>query len=161
MYEAINALPQEGLQESAQTLVYALEGAGEQREEYWVNRIRPYWQTIWPKSLLVASKAIAEQLAGLTIAARGAFPQALATVRGWLRPVEHPHYIVHRLHESGLCSLHPQDALTFLDAIIADQPWAPRELRECLNDIVQAWPDAHRDNRYQRVMEYARRHGQE
>ena len=161
LYEATNALPQEGLQESAQALIQALEGAGEQREEYWANRIRPYWQTIWPKSRRVASKTIAEQLARLTISARGAFPLALATVRDWLQPVEHPHYLVHLLHASGLCSQHPQDALTLLDAIIADQPWAPRELRECLNDIVEAWPDAHRDNRYQRLMDYARRHGQE
>ena len=109
----------------------------------------------------MASKAIAEKLARLTISARGAFPLALATVRGWLQPVEHPDYVVHPLHESGLCRQHPQDALTLLDAIIADQPWAPRKLRECLNDIVQAWPDAHRDNRYLRLIEYARRHEQE
>ncbi len=159
--EATSDLPQGGLQESAQALVDALKGAGEQREEHWANRILPYWLTIWPKSRQIVSKAIAEQLARLVIAARNAFPAALETVRAWLQPVEHPDYVVHLLHESRLCGLYPQDALKFLDAIITDQPWAPGELRDCLNAIAQAWPDAHRDNRYQRLMEYARRHGQE
>jgi hypothetical protein len=39
---AIGALPQEGLQEAAQALSQALVGAGEQREDYWKNRIQPF-----------------------------------------------------------------------------------------------------------------------
>ena len=161
LHEATSALPQEGLQESAQALVYALEGSGEQRESYWDNRIQPYWKTIWPKSRQLASKPIAEQLAHLAIAARGSFPKALGTVRDWLQPIEHPHYVIDLLHESGLCSRFPQDALQFLGAIIADQPWAPKELGDCLNAIVTAWPDGQQEDRYRRLMEYARRHGQE
>ena len=41
---AISALPQKGLDESARALARALEGAGEQREDYWKNRILPFWQ---------------------------------------------------------------------------------------------------------------------
>lgn len=47
---AIGALPQEGLEESAQALSQALEGAADQRENYWKNRAQPFWQQIWPKS---------------------------------------------------------------------------------------------------------------
>lgn len=54
---AIAALPYEGLQESAQALVQALEGAAEQREEYWKNRIQPFWQDVWPKSRELAALA--------------------------------------------------------------------------------------------------------
>ncbi len=51
---AVGALPQEGLDEVAQALVQALEAAGEQREEYWKNRIQPFWHQIWPKSRYLA-----------------------------------------------------------------------------------------------------------
>lgn len=158
---AISNLPQEGLQESSQALVHALEGAGEQREQYWANRIQPFWHEAWPKSRQLASKVIAEYLARLAIAARGKFPEVLATVQDWLQPLEHLHSIVHILKESGLCSQFPEEALRLLDAVIQDQPWAPRELGECLNVILQAWPEAQQDHRYQRLMEYARRHGQQ
>ncbi len=156
---AIGALPQEGLNEAARALVQALEAAGEQREEYWRNRIQPFWHDIWPKSRDLASNSIAESLALLTIAARGEFPAALSAVIGWLRPLEHPHFVVRRLHEAGLAERFPEDALRLLDAVIDDQPWPPRELGECLNAISQAAPELLQNRRYQRLAEYARRYG--
>jgi hypothetical protein len=156
---ALGALPQEGLHESAQALVQALEGAGEQREDYWANRIQPFWQGIWPKSRQLASKSIAESLARLSIAARGQFPAALTTVLDWLQPIEDPHFVVHLLHESGLSGRFPEDALRLLNAVIDDQPWAPHELGQCLTAISQAAPALLQDHRYQRLTEYSRRRG--
>lgn len=156
---AIGRLPQEGLEESAQALSQALEGAADQREEYWTNRAQPFWQQIWPKSRDLATPRIAESLTRLVIAARGEFPAALAAVQDWLQPIEHSHYVVHPLHESGLCSRFPADALNLLYVVIADQQWAPRELGQCLDDIAQAAPLLTRDARYQRLREYVRRRG--
>jgi hypothetical protein len=156
---AIAALPQEGLQEVAQAISQALESAGESREDYWKNRIRPFWQRIWPKSRDLASNSIAESLARLCIAAGGEFPSALAVVVDWLRPIDHPDYVVHRLHEAGLSARFPEAALRLLDSVLTDQPWAPRELGQCLDAIAQAKPDLRQDHRQQRLAEYARRRG--
>lgn len=154
---AIGALPQEGLEESAQALSQALEGAADQREDYWKNRAQPFWQQIWPKSRDLATPRIADSLTRLVIAARDEFPATWAAVRDWLQPIEHPDYVVHLLHESSLCSRYPADALGLLNAVIADQQWGPRELGECLKDIVQAAPNLAQDARYQRLSEYFRR----
>jgi len=156
---ALGRLPQQGLDEAAQALVQALEGVGEQGEAYWANRIQPFWQDAWPKSRQLASKRIAESLAQLSIAARDLFPAALATVLDWLQPIEHPHFIVHLLHESGLSKRFPADGLRLLDAIIDDQPWASRELGECLTAIVEAAPELGEDLRYQRLVQYSRQRG--
>ncbi|PZA05959.1 MULTISPECIES: anti-phage defense-associated sirtuin Dsr1 [unclassified Meiothermus] len=156
---AIGALPQEGLNEVARALVQALEAAGELQEEYWRNRIQSFWHDIWPKSRSLASNSIAESLALLTIAARGEFPSALSAVIDWISPVEHPHFVVHRLHESALVKQFPKDALRLLDTVIDNQPWPPRELGACLNAISQASPELLQDPRYQRLAEYARRQG--
>ncbi|MCG8391830.1 MAG: hypothetical protein P1U78_07570 [Alcanivoracaceae bacterium] len=156
---AIGELPQEGLEESAQALFQALEGAGDQREDYWKNRVQPFWKQIWPKSRDLATPRIAESLTRLVIAARGEFPAALAAVRDWLQPIEHPDYVVHLLAESGLCKRFPAEALLLLNSVIGDQQWAPRELGQCLDDIVQADPQLGQDARYQRLREYFRRRG--
>jgi hypothetical protein len=156
---ALGALPQEGLQESAQALFQTLEGAGEQCEDNWRNRVRPFWQEIWPKSQLLASKSIAESLARLSIAARGEFPSALSAVLDWLKPIEYPDYVIHRLHESGLAGRFPEDALRLLNAVLDDQPWVPRELGQCLDAISLASPGLLQDYRYRRLTEYARRRG--
>jgi len=156
---ALGALPQEGLQESAQALVQALEGAGEQCEDNWRNRVHPFWQNIWPKSQQLASNSIAESLARLSIAARGEFPSALSAVLDWLQPIEHPDYVIHRLHESGLAGRFPEDALRLLNAVLDDQPWVPRELGQCLDAISIASPTLLQDHRHRRLIEYARRRG--
>ena len=156
---AIGALPQEGLEESAQAFSQAVEGAADQREDYWKNRAQPFWQQVWPKSRELATPRIAESLTRLVIAARGEFPAALAAVQDWLQPMEHPDYVVHLLHESGLCRRFPTEALLLLNVVIADQQWAPRELGQCLDEIVQAATHLAQDTRYLRLQEYSRRRG--
>lgn len=156
---AIGALPQEGLEEAAQALSQALEGAADQREDYWKNRAQPFWQQIWPKSRDLATPRIAEALTHLVIDARGEFPAALAAVQNWLQPIEHLNYVVHLLHESGLCNRYPADALGLLNAVIAEQQWVPLELGQCLDQIVQAAPNLAQDHRYLRLREYSRRRG--
>ncbi|WP_049294024.1 anti-phage defense-associated sirtuin Dsr1 [Franconibacter helveticus] len=156
---AIGALPQEGLEESAQALSQALEGTADQSEDYWKNRAQPFWQQIWPKSRGLATPRISESLTRLVIAARGEFPVALTAVQDWLQPIEHPHYVVHLLHESGMCSRYPADALGLLNAVIVDQQWGPQELGQCLDQIVQADAQLEQDARYQRLSEYSRRYG--
>lgn len=157
---AIRALPADGLRESAQALVRALEGAGDQREDYWKNRVLPFWEKIWPKYNDQASSANAESLARLCVAARGEFPSAMAAVGNWLRVVQHPDYAIHRLQESGLSVRFPEDALRLLFAILGNQPsWLPPELRQCLDAIGQAAPSLRQDHRFMRVDELARRFG--
>lgn len=158
--QAMRALPAEGLHEAAGALVRALEGAGEQREDYWRNRVLPFWEKVWPKSNDAVSRSNAEPLARLCVAAGAEFGSAVAAVGNWLRTVEHPNFVVHRLNESSLACQFPRDALYFLDAILHDRPrWAPRELRQCLDDIVRAAPDLRQDHMWFRLDQYAREHG--
>lgn len=154
---AVCALPLEGLEESAQALYQALEGAADQREDYWKNRTQPFWQKIWPKSLELATPRIAVSLTRLAIAARGEFPAALAAVIDWLKPIEHPDHVVHLLHESGLCSKYSAEALKLLCAVIGDQPWGPRKLGQCLNQIVQTEPRLEQEPCFLKLREYDRK----
>jgi hypothetical protein len=156
---AIGALPQEGLQESAQALSQALEGAADQREEYWRNRIRPFWQHVWPKSRDLATPSIAESFVRLSIAAGSEFPAVLAAVQDWLLPIEHPNYVLHQLHESGLCNRFPVAALQLLNVIIDDQAWTHRELGQCLGAIVEEAPRLSQDAQYRRLLEFSRLRG--
>lgn len=152
------SLPQHGLDASAQALFQALEGAADQREDYWKNRIEPFWQKVWPKVLGSQTPQIAESLARLIIAAGGEFPAALVAIQSWLQPIEHPDYVVYLLHESGLSNRYPDAALQLLDAVIANQPWAGQEVGKCLDAIKQANPQLEQDPRYQRLREYSLTH---
>ena len=154
---AIGALPQEGLEESAQALSLALEGAANQREEFWKNRVQPFWQQIWPKSRDLVTQRIAASLARLVIAAGNEFPAAWTAVQDWMRPIEHPYDIVLSLKESELCKKFPAQVLLLLSAIIADQPWLLEELQQCLDAIVRIAPHLKQDDAYLKLREYLRR----
>jgi hypothetical protein len=156
---ALGSLPQQGLEESAHALAQALEGAADQREEYWKSRIQPFWWDVWPKSRDLATQGIAESLTRLAIAARGEYPAALAVVQDWLQPLDHPDYAVQVLHESGLCRRFPVETLSLLNAVIAEQQWAPQGLAQILDEVVQAAPLLAQDARYRRLREYIRRRG--
>lgn len=155
---AIALLPKEGLEESAQALHQAIEGAADQREDYWKNRVQPFWQHVWPKSRELATRRISESLSRLAIAARDEFPAALTAVIDWLKPIEHPDYAVRLLHESGLCRKYPTDALKLLCAVIDDQSWAPRTLGQCLNQIQQAEPKLEQKQCFTSLREYEQKH---
>lgn len=153
---AIVSLPEEGLSEVAQTLVQALEGAGEKRAAYWENRVVPFWKQAWPKSRDLASSRISESLARLSIAADDAFPQAFQLVRDWITDIEHPYYVIHKLDEAGLSTRFPREVVALLDLIIHHQPLAPKELSKILAEAVAADPALAEDGHYRRLHNYAR-----
>lgn len=158
---ATSALPPEGLHHAAQALVRALEGAADQSADYWKNRVAPYLHAIWPKARHNISPAIAESLGQLCVAARDAFPEALTRLRAWLQPPDHPDYLVHKLHEAGLSTRFPEQALEFLGLMIGDQTqWAPGDLGACLEAIREATPELEADARFQRLRAYLRQHEQ-
>lgn len=157
---ATRSLPLDGLRDSAQALVRALESAGEQRADYWTNRVAPYLHAIWPKTRENVSPAIAESLGRLCVAAQDSFPEALKLLRAWLQPPAHPDYLVHRLHDADICGKYPKQALDFLSLVIGDQAqWPPSYLRACLEAIRTAAPELEADPSFEQLMAYLRRHG--
>jgi hypothetical protein len=71
----------------------------------------------------------------------------------------HLDYVVQKLHKSGLCTRFPDTGLRLLDGILNDQPWALRELMQCLDAIAKAKTSLQKDRRFQQLVEYARRRG--
>lgn len=154
--KAIASLPIDGLKGVARSLAQAQEGAGEKRQPYWRNRVVPFWTNIYPKAQELATPEISESIARLVIATDGDFPEAMGLLGEWLSEIEHPHYTVHLFHSANLAARFPNEALTFLDRIINDQNWPPRELGATLVQISTASPELAEDNRFRRLRDYAR-----
>lgn len=134
--DATRALPPDGLYEAARALVRTLEGAGEQRADYWTNRVVPYLHRIWPKSRQHASAAISDTLGRLCVAAQDAFPEAMMLLHTWLQPPEYPDFLAHQFNQAGLYSKFPKQALDFLNLVIGElTQWPPGDLSACLKAI--------------------------
>ena len=161
--KATAALPQEGLDDSARTLLRGVQGAGSQAADYWRNRAIPYLKYVWPKTNSIASMEIADSFARACIEAQEAFPEALEQVKIWLQPLTFPGTTVDRLHELNVHERFPDQALTFLDKVIAAQASGPppKKLTDCLHVIRNADPRLESDPRIRRLVEYLRASGQD
>lgn len=140
--EATGQLPFEGLSHVASTLVRAVEGAGDQRGEYWANRVMPYLQRIWPKTAQVGPVGVSESLARLCISAKEFFPQALSKLRAWIQAAPHPDMLIRQVSSSNLSLTFPRETLEFLDLIVGDDGYlSPDHLRGCLDQIAAIQPE--------------------
>ena len=136
LMQATQNMPIEGLRGAAKALINALEGAGEQRIEFWQNRILPYLDSIWPKSIQTETPEISSPLARLCIVAQEVFPAAVEKLLPWLKPINRPGHLANLLEKSGLCEKFPKDSLKFLDAIFGDDAqWGAQDLKQCLDQI--------------------------
>lgn len=148
---AMNALPIEAILHAAQAVLAALEGSGSNREQYWENRVQPFWQRVWPKAHDLASSKLAETLVFLSIAAQGKFPVVLQAVIGWLQPIEYPYYVVSKLNESGLCSQFPNETLDLLSRIVNGDSFLSEDLRQCLDTVSRECEGLVEDRRYKQL----------
>lgn len=154
---AFETLPEIGIRESSKALARALEGAGDQREDYWKNRVLPFWKRLWPKSNNKAKYASAEALARLCIAAGNEFPSARTEISPWLRKVDSPDYVIRKLNEANLAKRFPKPTLQFLSTIMVDPPrYNSREPRQCLDEISRADPDLRNDSLFKNLDELIR-----
>jgi hypothetical protein len=155
---ATSSLPASGLAEAAHSLVLALEGASNQRAEYWRNRIVPYLKRVWPKNRDKLTPTIALHFAHLCTAAGDAFPDAVQELRDWVIAPSNPDYVVHQLEVGQLTTRFPDQALALLDVLIDDNAhWAPLDLPKCLDAIGTAQPHLRDDPRFQRLLVFVRR----
>lgn len=159
LHDAVSNMGSSGLELVAQSLLRALESAEEKREVYWENRIFPFWKEVWPKFRDIISSRVVENLAKINIAARDAFPKSVEATKDWLIPLERPDYIIHLLHDSQLGVRFPEKTLDFLNAIVGNPVWVPRELMKCLEQIATGLPSLQQDHRYVRLKECSLRRG--
>lgn len=155
---AMHALPNDGLDEAARSLVHALDGAGTQRADYWTNRVAPLIARLWPKETGRRTDGVAHSFARLCVTAGSAFPSAFQLLRPWLQPRALHDHEVALMRETGLCVQAPEECVQILDACVGDAAgWVPRELAACLEEIAQARGDLRSDARFQRLEDLARR----
>ena len=152
---ATKALPQQGLDEAAETVARSLESAVDRRSEHWEGSVAPYLRNIWPKTNDRGSKSIAEHLARVGIAAAGAFPEALELVEAWLQPLYYTGMVLEGPVETEICERFPEEALKFLDALSDGQTgWSGEKLQSCLIAIRTAALELEDDPRFMRLRAY-------
>lgn len=145
---AFNKFSQEALNEAARALSDAIKGNAEQKEAYWKNRISVFWHEIWPKNISLATVSIADSVARILILSGNEFPNAFEMMKGWLKPIQYPFYILEKLIESKLCEKFPEQTLDFIDLIVDKNDDYMFRLKDCLDKIGKSNPSLIWNSKY-------------
>ena len=158
------SLPVKGLIECARSLCQLLEGAGDQRSEYWENRVEPYFRSIWPKLRQFTDQEkdqLSDILSRLCIEAKADFPRAFKMLHAWLRPVKHPFYILQQVLEARIAETHPLLTLDFLDILISENTSLMlTNLKDVLGVIENNAPEILSSKKFSRLLNQFRSNGQ-
>lgn len=135
----------------AKSLLNALENSGDQREEFFNNRISPFWQSIWPKNRALISEPMAEKLTLICIESKSAFGKAVELFFSWFIPIEDLFYVITKIEKAKICNNYPADSLKLLDAIIENITYAAPQLKKCLESISMVEPSLVKEQSYIRL----------
>ncbi len=162
MRKAYTVLPTDGLAESVRTIGRFIIAADDRRAEYWTNRVKPFFELLWPKTSDKKNGNLSIRLAELCISAGPFFEQAVTFLKPYLVKTTDFYSPVHRLAESQLAKRYPKRALTLLHEIVDEvQRWPSPELQTCLDDISSANSTLTATPQFRRLHEYWMRSGGE
>ncbi|WP_423206855.1 hypothetical protein E2974_18445 [Paracoccus yeei] len=155
-----NRLSIASLSEVANMMFRAQQGAEEKRQNYFDNRIAPFFKSYWPKDANKKTAKVSEAFANLCAVSGDALPKALKLLSDWLQPVTDMNLMIHLLAESDTPSRHPWSVLDLLSRSIDVQaPWPSHELRSVLNQLLQGDPAIQQEDRYQALQIYLEQKG--
>ncbi len=116
--DVFSKLPAKYLNTVTGTLFRALQGAGEQQEEYLKNRVIPFVKNFWPSRPEARTQITFQNFAQMAAVSRKGFEDAFACFKNHLGPTEDFSYLLDLLEESGLAADYPSEILAVLNATI-------------------------------------------
>lgn len=140
--DVFTKLPAEYLETVAETLFQALQGGGEQQEEYLTNRVIPFVKRFWPSTSEARTPETFRYFAQMLAVSRNGFEDAFACFKNHLGQTNDFDYLFHLLEDGELAADYPSELLAILNATIPQQvPYLYGGLGSLLNIIQGANPD--------------------
>ncbi len=124
--QATQHIGQTGLVTAQKTLLHFLRSFSEEQKSYrkddfWKNRVKPYFESIWPKQKkLTSGDEISDNFAELCLQTNEQFPDAYDMIGSWLKRTNSCGSVIRHLRKSGLCSKFPDESLKFLGNLVND-----------------------------------------
>lgn len=127
----------------------------------WQAFAGPFLAAAWPRQLRFRSEATSRAFARIVEAAGDAYPDAVAAVVPFIRPVAHLDVFTYRLGKAddgnGFVRRYPASVLALLDAIVGeDRTTLPWNMRTLLDALVEAEPTLQDSAGWQRLVALAR-----
>ena len=157
--DVFSNLPARYLNTVAETLFRALQGAGEQQEEYLKNRVIPFVKNFWPSKPEARTEITFRYFAQMAAVSRKGFQDAFAFFKNYLGRTTDFDYLLHLLEDGELAADHPSEILALLSATIpSDVPYLHGRLGPLLSITQRANPALSIDPNFIRLTVLSQQH---
>ncbi|MEH6443797.1 MAG: hypothetical protein V7784_07865, partial [Oceanospirillaceae bacterium] len=110
----------------------------DEKEQYWLNRIKPYIESYWPQSYKLKSQNISTSFSLIVIGLKESFEEAVEFISSYLSEINLIHRVAYNIARSNLCTEKPKCILKLLSYIFIDEiKHQASELRSIL-DIIES-----------------------
>jgi hypothetical protein len=155
----LNSIGQEGLKAIAQFIELSLGEDTQQIDQYWKNRIKPFFINAWPKEAKFLCPEISGSFAVMSLALDGEFEDAVKSIKSILTPFDINRFLT-KLKKSQHIEKHPRTAFDLLATVFdtnVEQCWFVDDLREVIASLVENCPDLKSDPRYIKIEQFLKR----
>jgi hypothetical protein len=157
---AITAMPLPLLPVITRTLGRSISAANEKREEYWNERIYPFFKNLWPKDRTCAEDGVSNGWIKVCLNAGAEFPNAVKTLIDWIEPVDYLGNNINDIIEASFGEQYPYECLLLLSKMIKENiSYIPKKTQICLSSISKAAPELKENREYMRLDELVTRRG--
>ena len=130
-----------GQVEIADYLARSFPNEADERDAYWINRIKPFIKHAWPKEATAIDAKISKQFAMVCIQTDQAFPNAVEEFKSILGPFSDLGYFLDSFKATNLPDDFPEDSFKLLTMVFDyDYEWPDDTLRKILNRIIERCP---------------------
>ncbi|MGZ8236442.1 MAG: SIR2 family protein [Methylobacter sp.] len=155
----LNSIGQEGLKAIARFVELSLGKDTQQNDQYWKNRIKPFFINAWPKEAKFLCPEISSSFVVMSLALDGEFESALESIKSILTPFDIDWFLT-KLKESQHIEKHPWIAFDLIATVFdtnVEQCWFVDDLREIINSLVENCPDLKCDPRYVKIEQFLKK----
>lgn len=135
-----------------------VDGAAEQRAEFWRNTAEPWFKSCWPRDLKKKDASIASMLAYTALASGDAFQEAVDTILPALVPIGEVWQFAHQVGSQP--EVFPRSTLALLARVVDTSTRdAAERLSNLLNRLERADSSIENDHDFSRLRDYCLEHG--
>ena len=132
-----------------------MKASGQKSPEYWKTVVKPFIETVWPKTAEKHTPEIAGHFAEICVRSRADFPDAFGCLKAWLKPVRWASFIIEDLIEKNIHAHFPTESLSFVTLISKGQSyWRENsELQLYLDNLLKVAPTLSETAEYRKLRE--------
>ena len=155
----LNKIGKESLKGIAQYIERSLSEGTHQKDQYWKNRIKPFFMNAWPRDAKSLDPEISQSFALMCIALGEEFEQAVESIKNILTHFD-IQSLLGELKETPHIEKHPCTTFDLLATVFdtqAEQCWFIDDLKEVMTSLEENCPDLKNDPRFITIEQFLKK----